>query len=371
MKKYFIMAVAVLATLTACQPDEPQTTIVETREISFAPAATQTRATPVDETVVSDLENNGFAVYGWVKPTADGQYQQIFAGEAVTLQQNTNVWQPTGADVKYWAPNSDYWFSALYPRGAANYQFTTSVENTEVKHTQTITNFSIDPVDTKDIVVARPSKAVLAEEQQRAAVGLVFDHMLSRVHFSFTNTFADNNVTIEISNVVLHNVVKTANATISAGTIDDNTFANVGDDATAVGMATWTKSNEDKTTLNFCDVQEDVFTLVKDAVGTTAYRLFIPTEAVASEYKLAFDLAVKADGVTVLTKQYTIADDQINTNDAIGLIVPNDGYKSGQSYIFNANISGNILTNEIYPITFTVKVTDWAADETVDADIMD
>jgi hypothetical protein len=223
--------------------------------------------------------------------------------------------------------------------------------------------------------VARPSKAVLADEQQRAAVGLVFDHMLSRVHFSFTNTFADNNVTIKISNVVLHNVVKTAKATISAGTIDDNTFADVDDDATAVGMATWTKLNDDKTTLNFCDRNDVLSIAAKQAndneykSALTEYLLFIPTTAIAGEYKLAFDLAVEADGVTVLTKQYTIADDQIDTNDAIGLIVPDGGYKSGQSYIFNANISGNILTNEIYPITFTVKVTDWAADHTVDDDI--
>jgi hypothetical protein len=63
MKKYFIMAVAVLATLTACQPDEPQT-VVQTREISFAPAATETRATAVKEYTITDLQNNGFAVWG-------------------------------------------------------------------------------------------------------------------------------------------------------------------------------------------------------------------------------------------------------------------------------------------------------------------
>jgi hypothetical protein len=64
MKKYFIMAVAVLATLTACQPDEPQT-IVQTSEICFAPAATQTRAAVTAVGNTKALQDNGFAVFGF------------------------------------------------------------------------------------------------------------------------------------------------------------------------------------------------------------------------------------------------------------------------------------------------------------------
>ena len=361
MKKYLFMAVAALATLTACQPgDEPQT-IVETREISFAPIANETRATAVDETKTATLQN-GFAVWGYVKETAgSGNFVEIFNNTIVKYVDVTNVttsdfgnvtkvWQPEGGDIKYWAPNSTYWFSALYPQDAANYAFSTT-GNT---HTQEITGFEItgDGVGTKDIVVAQPASAVLAATHTRPAVGLTFDHMLARVRFAFRNGFADNNVTIEISNVELNGLIAKADATISS-----------------VGKATWTKIGDGTTKLDFQD-NNDVFTIENKSIGATTetdtvatqYRLFIPTSVEKDAYKLSFDLVVKADGVTVLTKRYTV-DNNRGTNDdpAVGLKAVN--YENGKSYLFSATINGDLLKEDIYPIQFDVNVTDWASDK--------
>ena len=354
------MAVAALATLTACQPgDEPQT-IVETREISFAPIANETRATAVEETKTETLQN-GFVVWGYVKETTAGSFAEVFKNTTVKYVDAKNVstsdfgnvtkvWQPEGGDIKYWAPKSTYWFSALYPQNAAEYSFTTDGEN----HTQTITGFSIvdGGVNTKDIVVAQPASAILGDTHTRPAVGLTFDHMLARVRFAFRNGFADDNVTIEISNVELNGLIAKADATISSE-----------------GKATWENKGEGTIKLDFQD-NNDVFKIENKSIGATTetdtvatqYRLFIPTSVVDKTYSLSFDLVVKADGVTVLTKKYTV-DNNRGTNDdpAVGLNAVN--YENGKSYLFSATINGDLLKEDIYPIQFDVKVTDWASDK--------
>ena len=353
MKKLFILAAAIVA-FASCSKEEPQA-IVQTREISFAPAATQTRATEVDETTTENLGD--FAVWGYVG--ANGNFQSAVFTKTTVKKIATNksefsnttkdVWQPEGGDVKYWAPNSTYWFSAMYPiTDAGKYSFST----TGTVHTQKITGFTIAKggVSTEDIVVARPAKATLEDETTYPAVGLTFDHMLARVRFAFRNGFADDNVTIEISNVELNGLIATADATINSN-----------------GEADWDNASG-AIKLDFQD-ENDIFTLENKSIGETVetdtiatqYRLFIPTSVEANVYKLSFDLVVKADNVTVLTKSYTMAVDTDDKNDAVGLKAVE--YKNGKSYLFSATIDGDLLNKEIFPINFDVKVTDWAADQ--------
>ena len=354
MKKLFVFAAALLALASCSQGDEPQA-IVQTREICFAPAATETRATAVKEYTIEQLKTNGFAVWGYVTADGTSTWDALFENTKVAYGEtdangegnfNTatdKVWQPEGGDVKYWAPNSDYIFSAIYPQGAATYTFGND-------KSQTITDFTIvnGGLATEDLLVSQVATADLGtDDHKRVAVGLTFDHMLARVHFQFTNTFADENVTIEVRNVELHGAIAKADATIDAG------------------VAAWTADGTDKVTLDFQDETDDVISLAKAASGVTNYRLFIPTTVADGAYTLTFDLDVLADGVTVLSKSYKV--------DGTGVEAPvalkGAEYANGKSYLFNANISGDLLKNEIFPIQFDVKVTDWAADTTVDDDI--
>lgn len=353
MKKLFVFAAALLA-LASCSQNEPEA-IVQTREISFAPAATQTRATAVNETTTENLGD--FAVWGYVG--ANNNFESAVFSKTTVKKIATNtsdfsntakeVWQPEGGDVKYWAPNSTYWFSAMYPiTDAGKYSFST----TGTIHTQKITGFTIADggISTNDIVVARPAKATLEDETERAAVGLTFDHMLARVRFAFRNGFADDNVTIEISNVELNGLIAIADATINSN-----------------GEAAWDNASG-AIKLDFQD-ENDIFTLENKSIGATVetdtiatkYRLFIPTSVDANAYKLSFELVVKADNVTVLTKSYTVDVDTNDKNDAVGLKAVD--YKNGKSYLFSATIDGDLLNEEIFPINFDVQVTDWAADQ--------
>ena len=355
MKKLFILAAAIVAFASCSKPVEPQT-IVETREISFAPAATETRATDVKEYTIEQLKTNGFAVWGYVSENDAASWDALFENTLVkqtatnasdfNASTSTKVWQPAEASaVKYWAPNSDYIFSAIYPQGAAKYAFGKD-------QSQTITDFTIvdGGLATEDLLVSQVATADLGtDDKQRIAVGLTFDHMLARVHFQFTNTFADENVTIEVRNVELHGAIAKADATIKAG------------------VAAWTADGTDKVTLDFQDKTDDVISLAKAASGVTNYRLFIPTTVADGAYTLTFDLDVLADGVTVLSKSYKVNGTGVEAPVALNGAT----YANGKSYLFNANISGDLLKNEIFPIQFDVKVTDWAADTTVDKDIFD
>ena len=360
MKKLFVFAAALLALASCSQGDEPQA-IVETREISFAPAATQTRATDVKEYTIDNLIEKGFAVWGYVTANGTSNWDALFTntkvvygaadafGEGNFNTETDKVWQPEGGDIKYWAPKSDYIFSAIYPQNAAKYTFGND-------KTQTITGFTIvdGGLETEDLLVSQVANAELGEGvQKRVAVGLTFDHMLARVHFQFTNTFADENVTIEVRNVKLHGAIAKADATIDAG------------------VATW-KNPENTVSLNFQDEENDVLTIpAKKSTEAdyhsdiTKYRLFIPTTIADGGYTLTFDLDVLADGVTVLTKSYKVN----GTGVEAPIALKGAEYKNGKSYLFNANISGDLLKNEIFPIQFDVKVTDWAGDTTVDDDI--
>ena len=64
MKKLFILAAAIVA-FASCSKNEPQATVVPTREIKFATAA-ETRATTATVETATTLQTNGFSVWGYM-----------------------------------------------------------------------------------------------------------------------------------------------------------------------------------------------------------------------------------------------------------------------------------------------------------------
>lgn len=372
MKKLFILAAAIVA-FASCSQNEPEA-IVQTREISFAPAATQTRATAVKEYTITDLQDNGFAVWGYVQAQGAATWDALFENTLVT-QTGTNksdfsgtevsVWQPAeNSAIKYWAPKSNYIFSAIYPQGAAKYTFGND-------KSQTIADFTIvdGGLETEDLLVSKVANIPLGDVQERVAVGLTFDHMLARVHFQFTNTFDDKNVTIKVRNVQLHGVVDKATATLAEGTVK---LADGTEESRLV--ANWVDAEPTSTTsINFENVEteaKEIIAIAQTKSEATEYRLFIPQNVTEKgTYKLTFDLEVLADNVTVLNKSYVLNPDVNVKNQDAAIELNGFDYKNGNSYLFNANISGDLLKDEIFPIQFDVKVTGWDDDTTVDDDI--
>ena len=339
MKKYFFMAVAALATLTACQPgDEPQT-IVQTREIQFA-TAELTRATEVVDVTAETLKTSGFAVWGYMGSSS------IFDATVVAHNSTNNTLTNLGhtetadafspasaADVKYWSAGQTYMFTAMAPSSLKEkYTYDASFN-------QKITGFE-NTDGQVDLVVSQPAQVILASNAtQNAAVGLHFNHMLSRVRFSFTNTFDDNDVKIEIRNIKIENTPTSGDATI------------VYDLDAKTNTVSWTTTGTNE--LNFFDTKDELLLNVpslSNNVGTSVYRYVIPGE---NNYTIAFDLVAKANEQIIAQKTYT------------GVTLPTDKqstFAPGVSYIFNANIAADKVGN-IYPIEWTVTVQDWGKDQ--------
>ena len=308
MKKYFFMALAALATLTACQPDEPQT-MVNDGTIKFMSA--ETRATVTD---ITTLATNGFNVYGY---TTGANGYDVFNPTTATptttpAQPNTTVWN---TDVtKYWAEGQTYDFVALYPL---------SVTGSYVIANRKTTVAFTGNAETDFVAATATAENVTTD---RGAVALTFKHQLSRVAFKFVNAFTANDITVDVANVQLLAVPTSATFTYTAGT-------------------PWTTVISSP---NSASVAYDGTTnLAKDGEYTTDYKYIVPTEgATTVAYKLSCNVTIKHNNGEVL-KQF----DCTGTN---ALTIGEVDYNAGLGYVFTTNISSTIN-----PITFTVSVENW------------
>lgn len=339
MKKLFILAAAIVA-FASCSQNEPEVKNVPTREIQFATATNATRATEVVDVTAETLKSSGFAVWGYMGSSpifdatvvAHNSTNNTLANLGHT--ETTDAFSPaSAADVKYWSAGQTYMFTAMAPsslKGKYTY---------DASFNQKITGFE-NTDGQVDLVVSQPAKVILASNAtQNAAVGLHFNHMLSRVRFSFTNTFDDNDVKIEIRNIKIENTPTSGDATI------------VYDLDAKTNSVSWTTTGTKE--LNFFDTADELLLNVpslSNNVGTSVYRYVIPGE---NNYTIAFDLVAKANDQIIAQKKYTAV---ALPTDKQSTFVP------GVSYIFNANIAADKVGN-IYPIEWTVTVQDWSADQ--------
>lgn len=335
MKKLFILAAAIVAFASCSKNEEPQA-IVQTSEICFAPGATQTRATATAVGNVEALQNNGFAVFGFQEEDQIfNNTKVVYNSSAITslgLTQGThydvNLWAPEeAANVKYWAV-ATYKFSGVYPATNNGY-------NMDATGTQTITDFVND--GTVDLLVSNV-ETVNNTATSKSAVALQFEHMLSRVKFTFKNGFSGNEV-IEIKDVVIYGVGKQADATITGTT----------------PAPSWTIENDSRIDIDFgtMDSETEANRFDKDGSDVTPYKYIIPGE---TEYTMGFTLTVYSEGVQVATKTYSA------TNSNAITVKPKAAFAPGKGYNFTATISPD-EAGDIFPIQFSVEVTDWAEDE--------
>lgn len=215
MKKIFV-AVLAMAAAVACNTvdtlDVPQNP-----EIRFANAFVE-NATRANEALDPSTTTNtltGFNVWGFMDQT-DGT---VFVAEDVTGSKGNFSY----ANIQYWAPGHTYYFAALAPIDSANVKdFAAEVAGAteEEKFVKTVFNFK-NVEGTEDLLYAA-AKEVAPAMGASKTVMLTFDHLLSKVKFSFTNGFTNPNAYIDVKNVTMA-VPATATATL---TKDAYTWAN-------------------------------------------------------------------------------------------------------------------------------------------------
>ena len=335
MKKLLVSVLAI-AGLVACTQE---TTLVQKgnapMEFGAAFVENATRANAAVDPSTTTESIKGFDVWGFM----DSPEGVVFEGEDVTRSEGNFIYVNT----QYWIPGHTYYFAALAPMNSANWDLNTAKASDKGAGVVTFENIN----GTEDLLYAATAVDATKIQVGEAPVDKVrfqFSHLLSKVKFSFTNGFDNDNAYIDVKNVKM---VAPSKATIDLAV--ENWWDN--DD--------WKLVDAVPVTLEFGDA------CAKTAVGvkqvTDNERLTIPAAATQS-YKVTFEVALYFGDVLAFTKT-------LESN------IENVALEMGKAYNFKAtldetNISGED-GKELLPIVFDVEeVKEWenAAEQDITVD---
>lgn len=305
MKKLFLIGLAATAMLASCSNDETVEMAQNTKAIGFSSFIDKsTRAT---DTGIANLE--AIEVYGW---RGDAQ---IFNAQNVSVDATGNG---TYSPLQYWEPNYTYAFEAIAPKSGVK-----GVTFAAAKDGGTITFVSDSETDllyskasdkiTGDAITAAPGK-----------VSFTFSHLLSRVKFTFKNTFPENAAAkISVKDVKITNAYQ--NGTITPATSN----------------AAWNATNN---ILPVAFASNNVKDLVAGTgVGGTEHMYLIPVAS--PEYSVEFTVVLDQNGATT---EYSHTS-TIKTS-----------MEKGKSYNFVAELNDtNVTPDRLFPIEFTAEVNPW------------
>ena len=314
MKKLLVSVLAI-AGLVACSQD---TTLVQNSNsgtlMEFNVAALD-NATRVDPSITLETLN-GFDVWAYV----DSKEGTVLTEERVSLV--NGAW--SYVNKQYWTPGHDYYFTAIAPVDTDI--FTNNWAYNQANDTIAFTNVE----GTEDLLLAQ--KTVVTPEtlgESMPAVGLQFEHLLSKVRFTFKNAFTTDNVFIVVKDVTFEVPAAGTYSTING---------------------TWTLG-EGKKILDFEDV-------VKLGMGESA-------SASDDEGKVndRFVIPSNADCVVRFTIEHYSGTVCLGTYEK-ETTISGVNFEKGKAYNFVAAINNeNVADEALLPIEFTVDgVNEW--DET-------
>ena len=323
MKKQLAIVCAALG-MVACMQEEVVT--VQQNAISFKGAFVDnaTRAAEDPSTTLENITN--FNVWGFM----DQPSGYVFTGDKV--EKAGDAW--TYANTQYWAPNHTYYFAAVSPADSQAWSLETSGANTYGPGVLTFTNAN----GTEDLLYAATSVETPQYDDLQAegmeAVKLQFNHLLSKVKFTFANGFATRNSSVEIKDIKMTAPEK--------GTID-------------LAVENWWDNDDWKVegtkTLEFGNV-ELLAAGQKDEC--TYERLTLPVDK-AYEYQVEFTVVLYTGDVVALETTKTTA-------------ISGVALEMGKAYNFTAEINPENL--HLPSIEFEVEeVKDWVTAETPNAQV--
>ena len=324
MKK-LLLGIFTIAAMASCVKEQTVATL-EQKAISFDNFVQHTK---VADPSFNNGENKINAFYVWGFMTAPTGV--VFDKELVSYDATLPGW--TYSNLQYWAPSKSYKFAALAPVNNDKIQVTMangdymsadgvlgSVAFENVDGTVDLV-YAEDGVDTPTTIPADPEK-----------VHLTFQHLLSKIKFTFTNGLPSENNTVVIENVKLVVPAK-------------------GNTDLAVKPYIWTAettANSATTVLEFGDVLDANGEAHLAAAGVGVIeneRLTIPfaTSYSELEHVVSFDVTIYQGDQPAQTINKTA----VLTAD----------FKAGKCYNITAVLNAENL--DLKPIDFTVTVEDW------------
>ena len=318
MKKILFAAVAVMA-MAACSNED----VISRPALPVIGFDTFVENSTRAATDITGANISNFGVYGSVT-NGQGQKGVIFSNEDVRKSTNGFTYSP----VQYWIPGSNYKFLAIAPFDEAKWTYATTATN--AVETGTISFDNAAALASQDLLFAAAAKTTQPTlTADPGKVAFTFGHVLSRVVFTFTNSFAENsNITLKVHNVAINN-------TAATGTLP------VVDSATGV----WTGADDYQINFGPTTLGEAPELAENNGMNTTEHFYLIP---VKRTYNITFQVTMFQAGVQGQTFTHTI-DKEID-------------FAKGGNYSLNIVLNQENVnpSAQLYPIEFTVDaVTGW------------
>ena len=322
MKKLFV-AVLAIAGLVACNNEE--TVLVQgPAPIALDGSFVETRANVAGDPSTTTANIETFNVWGFM----DEPSGKVFVEEEV----NKNGGEWSYVNTQYWAPGHKYYFAAL-----ANYD--NAVVNTDGANLLGLGNIKFTVTDGSDDLLysaVGPIDAPAQGATYAEKVKFEFNHMLSKVKFTFTNGLTNELATIDVKNIQM---------TVPATADID------------VNVADWWSTNcwENYTgtvVVPFGDA------CAKTAIGVSQEcddaRIILPANDNVV-YTVTFDVTLYQGDVVAYEGTKTVE-------------IKGVALQIGKSYNFTAELNASNITedgSELLPIEFEViEVKDWV-EETI------
>ena len=315
MKKFLVCALVAVGMVACVNEDVVQRP--KSDVISFADAfinnSTRAEVAADPSTTTASLE--AFDVWAYMS-SVDGT---VLVDEDV--ERNGTSWDY--ANLQYWTPNKNYFFAALAPMNSNNWDLDAS-EAVFGKGAGLVTFENID--GSEDLIYATasvetPDMATL-QNKGMDAVKFQFQHLLSKVKFTFKNGFLTDNATVKIENITM---TAPASGEINLGQGDD-----------------WVIDNEDLT-LEFGSVGE--LSKAEGKVNSAMCdreRLTIPADETYT-YNIEFDVTLYYG----TEEAFSVHKEAVVTDVALEM---------GKAYNFVAEINPDNLN--LLPIVFDVQGVD-------------
>lgn len=317
MKKIFIAVLAVAA-LASCSKE--QTIMVDDHKVAIGFDTFVENSTRANDLTKGNFD---FGVYGLVEK--GGENALIFNNQEVAADGSYSPAQ-------YWIAAAQYYFTAIAPYTNAKWAYTTTTA-----HTGTISFDNAAAAANQDLLFAYVKPAQTPAEIKAApdVVGFTFNHMLSRVRFTFANGFGEgSNIKLEVTDVTITDAYATADLAVTDGA-PAAAWTNFG--------ATFSK--------NFGQVGGATLATLTDTGATmsaaTEHFYLIPAD---KAYNVTFNVTLYQAGVKLDTYARTAT-------------IPASNMQKGMSYDIKTTLTAQNTSDDgqLYPIEFEVTaVTEWA-----------
>lgn len=312
MKKIFIAIMAVAAAVSCSQ--ELTVDAPKGAAIAFDNAFVENATRAADYTA-DNIKN--FSVYGFITKDTEGA---IFTDQKVAGSKADGF---TYSPAQYWVGGATYSFSALVPYNGRHWEYAATNSGNGVIEFDNETAAANQDLLFAYATRTTPASITAAPE----AVAFTFDHVLSRVKFSFVNGFGEGqNITLKVTNVNITNAYAKGTLALENGVLAE----------------AWTPA-EKNLKVAFGDVAGDK--LGVNVEGETTHYYLIPAE---DTYEVTFTVAIYQSGVLV---------DTYNRTATVTVAL-----ERGKSYDLQATLTANNTSDDgaLYPIEFTVgTVNGW------------